>query len=95
MKQNKYIVELELRCGEIEKTTTKLVSAINEAEAGKDALLSEIHYSVGDGAEWEEDDDGEPLYDRMWDANNEWVYTVYKVTLVEEGDFDVLKKYLH
>lgn len=92
MKKNKYIVELELQTGDVEKTTTKLVIAENEQEAGKDALLSEIHNTLGDGAEWDEEDEDSG---RIWDFDEQWVYTVYKVTLIEsEEEYKILAKYL-
>jgi hypothetical protein len=92
MKKNKYIVELELQTGDVEKTTTKLVIAENEQEAGKVALLSEIHNALGDGAEWDEEDEDSG---RIWDFNEEWIYTVYKVTLIEsEEEYQILAKYL-
>jgi len=92
MKKNKYIVELELQTGDVEKTTTKLVIAENEQEAGKEALLGEIHNALGDGAEWDEEDEDSG---RIWDFNEEWIYTVYKVTLIEsEEEYQILAKYL-
>ena len=88
----KYIVELELQSGGVEKTTTKIVTAANESEAKREALLSEIHNDLGSGAEWDNDDEESG---RIWDFYQEWVYTVDKVTLIEsEEHYAILKKYL-
>jgi len=87
-----YVIELEIKnCG-IEKMTTHLVTASDETEAMQKALLLELHNELGCGAEWDDDDD---TSGRIWDFDQEWVYTVYKVTLVEsDEDYAVLKKYL-
>jgi hypothetical protein len=91
-KMQNYIIELELQSGGIEKTTTKLVTAANKEDAEREALLSELHNFLGDGAEWDDDDENSG---RIWDFYQEWVYTVDKVTLIEsEEDYTVLKKYL-
>ena len=87
-----YIVELEIQTGGVEKTTTKLVTAANKEEAERKALLSELHNDLGDGAEWDDDDENSGL---MWDFNQEWIYTVSKLTQIEsEEDYAILKKYL-
>ena len=60
-----------------------------------EALLNEIHNAIGNGAEWDEDDEGEPTYEKILDFNGEWVYTVYKVTHIEsEEEHKILEKYL-
>ena len=91
-----YLVTLRLRNGEYEKYTSKLVMAENEKEAGKDALLGEMHHGLDEGARWDEqaDDNDEPIYDRLWDAYDEWVYEVYEVKPVRDEDFLILKTYL-
>ena len=92
---NKYIVDLELTNGGVEKVATRLVSAKDETEACMEALLNELHNAIGNGAEWDEDDEGEPTYEKILDFNGEWVYTVYKVTHIEsEEEYKILEKYL-
>jgi hypothetical protein len=90
-----YVVELELQTMGIEKSVTIVVSAKDEKEAGMEALLNEIHNPIGLGAEWDEDDEDEPTYERITDFYGQWVYTVYSIKEVESSeDLDILSKYI-
>ena len=89
MKMNTYIVELELTNGCVEKDSICLVDARTAKQAGKTALLNEIHNQLGNGAEWED-----KSYDRISDYDGEWTYTVYAVTLVDPADLKTIRKYI-
>jgi hypothetical protein len=90
-----YVVDLELQTMGIEKSVTRLVSAKNEQEAGMEALLNEIHNSIGNGAEWDEDDEDEPTYERITDFDGQWVYTVYSIKEIESPEeLKILSRYL-
>jgi len=93
MKNNQhYIIELELQTCGVEKTTTKIVTAADETEAIQSALLSELHNELGNGAEWDLDNEESG---RIWDFDLQWVYTANKVTAIEsEEEYAILKKYL-
>lgn len=84
---NTYIVTIRVRNGDYEKHITTLRTAHNGFEAQQDALASQCHYEIGDGAEWV--DDG-----AVEDCHGEFIYEAYKCYPVDKKDVATLRKYL-
>lgn len=93
MSKNMYVVALRLISGETEKTTTSLVEAVDSREAERIALEGELHCDIGSGAEIHDDGNGS-AYAYATDLYGEWMYKIWRVTLVSKGDEAVLHCYL-
>jgi hypothetical protein len=82
-----YLVTLDIRSGEYEKLSRKLICADDEIAAGRAAIESEMHHDVGEGAEWEDDCN-------LTDAHGEFHYRVKSVVPVLAPHVWVLQTYM-
>jgi hypothetical protein len=85
---NHYLVKLDLMIEGNEKTSVNLVGADTPAEAGRQALINEAHNKIGEAethqAWWEGDD-------TLHDFDGNMVYTVCKVTPIDEATYQAIK----
>ena len=82
---NTYYVVIEILVGEYAKDTTSLVTADNEDEAKRSALLGECH---------DDEEDLEWSNRGVYDCGGEFHYAVHSCTQVAPEDVDVLSKYM-
>jgi hypothetical protein len=81
---NTYYVVIEILTGAYAKDTASLITADNEEEAKRNALLGECH-----------DDEDLEWSDRgVYDCGGDFHYAVHSCTQVPDEDVPVLSKYM-
>jgi len=96
-KRNTYAVHIKLINGDYHKRTVSLQRATTPTAAAKAALLDELHYEIGEGADWDKTCESSGLGWEccgMEDGYGEWSYRIAAVHKVAPEHVEALTAYL-